>query len=48
MPGTLRRSRTYIVVPRDVNPENFLAMIETTKEHGTYPIDREKLLAELA
>ena len=30
-----------------VSPENFLAMIETTKEHGVYPIDREKLLAEL-
>ena len=32
MPGTLRRSRTYIVVPRDVNPENFLFVPETRKE----------------
>ena len=30
--STLRRSRTYIVVPRDVPPENFLFVPETRKE----------------
>jgi hypothetical protein len=29
--GTLTRSRTYIVVPRDVPPENFLTVSETRK-----------------
>ena len=29
--GTLTRSRTYIVVPRDVPPENFLTVTETRK-----------------
>ena len=30
--STLHRSRTYIVVPRDVPPENFLSVPETQKE----------------
>ena len=29
--STLRRSRTYIVVPRDVDPQNFLYVPETRK-----------------
>ena len=29
--GTLTRSRTYIVVPRDVPPENFISVSETRK-----------------
>ena len=33
--STLSRSRTYIVVPRDVPPENFLSVPETRKERRT-------------
>ena len=33
--STLSRSRTYIVVPRDVPPENFLSVPETQKERKT-------------
>jgi hypothetical protein len=33
--STLRRSRTYIVVPRNVPPENFLSVPETQKAHKT-------------
>ena len=33
-------------IAASVRPENLLAMVETTKEFGRYPIDREKLLAE--
>ena len=29
--STLRRSRTYIVVPRDVDPQNFIYVPETRK-----------------
>ena len=29
--STLRRSRTYIVVPRDVDPQNFVYVPETQK-----------------
>jgi hypothetical protein len=35
--STLRRSRTYIVVPRDVPPENFLFVPETRKERRISP-----------
>ena len=35
--STLRRSRTYIVVPRDVPPENFLFVPETRKERRIGP-----------
>ena len=35
--STLRRSRTYIVVPRDVPPENFLFVHETRKERKIGP-----------
>jgi len=34
-------------ISESVKPENFLAMIRTTREFGTYPIDREAILAEL-
>ena len=30
-------------IASSVKPENFLAMVNTTKEFGKYPIDREKL-----
>ena len=33
--STLSRSRTYIVVPRDVPPENFLSVPETQKKRKT-------------
>ena len=33
--STLRKSRTYIVVPRNVPPENFLSVPETQKERKT-------------
>ena len=33
--STLRKSRTYIVVPRDVPHENFLSVPETQKERKT-------------
>ena len=33
--STLSRSRTYIVVPRDVPPENFVSVPETQKERRT-------------
>ena len=32
-------------IASSVKPENFLAMVNTTKEFGNYPIDREELLA---
>ena len=35
--SSLRRSRTYIVVPRDVPPENFLFVPETRKERKMGP-----------
>ena len=35
--STLKRSRTYIVVPRDVPPENFLSVPETRKERRIGP-----------
>ncbi len=40
--GTLTRSRTYIVVPRDVPPENFLTVSETRKV-GRAPSQTEKM-----
>ena len=33
--STLRKSRTYIVVPNNVPPENFLSVPETQKERKT-------------
>ena len=33
--STLRKSRNYIVVPRDVPPENFISVPETQKERKT-------------
>ena len=35
--STLRSSRTYIVVPRDVPPENFLFVPKTRKERRIGP-----------
>ena len=34
-------------VPSSVKPENFLAMVETTKAFGQYPIDADKLFSDL-
>jgi len=34
-------------ISESVKPENFLAMIRTTQEYGVYPIDRDRILAEL-
>ena len=34
-------------IASSVKPENFLAMINTTKEFGRYPIDADRLLAEV-
>ena len=34
-------------ITESVKPENFLAMVRTTQEHGRYPIDAEGLLAEI-
>ena len=33
-------------IASSVKPENFLAMVRTTREFGTYPIDAEALLAD--
>jgi uroporphyrinogen-III decarboxylase len=35
-------------ITRSVKPENYLAMVRTTQEFGRYPIDAERLLADLA
>ncbi|MFH1923759.1 MAG: uroporphyrinogen decarboxylase family protein [Planctomycetota bacterium] len=35
-------------ITSSVKPENFLAMIRTTKEFGQYPIDADRLLAEVS
>ena len=34
-------------IASSVKPENFLAMVKTTKEFGQYPIDVERLLADV-
>ena len=34
-------------IASSVKPENFLAMVNTTKEFGRYPIDTDKLFADL-
>ncbi len=35
-------------ITASVKPENYLALVHTTQEFGRYPIDTERLLAELA
>jgi uroporphyrinogen decarboxylase len=35
-------------IASSVKPENYLALVQTTQEFGRYPIDTERLLADLA